>query len=105
MANAFTRGTTPDFSFQVNQDVSDWDIYLSFGQEGKTLATVRNPTVTPSNEGCIISGRLTQEQTLKFREGKGTAQLRCYKNGAAGATGMDFEFDVRPILMDGRIPR
>ena len=105
MGNSFTRGTTPDFRFTVNQDISDWDVYLSFGQRGRELARVHDPDITPANEGCVITGRLTQEQTLKFKPGKGEAQVRCYRNGTAAANPLKFEFTVHGIIMDGKIPK
>ena len=105
MGSSFTRGTTPDFRFTVNQDISGWDVYLSFGQRGREVARVRNPDITPTNDGCAITGRLTQEQTLKFKPGEGEAQVRCYKNGTAAANPLKFKFTVYDIIMDGKIPK
>lgn len=105
MSASFTRGTTPDYRFKVAQDLSDWVVYLSFEQNGHELVRIEDPTVTPSNGGCEITGRLTQEQTLRFREGKGAAQVRAYKNGAAAANPAKFEFAVYGVIMGGTIPK
>lgn len=105
MSASFTRGTTPDYRFTVAQDLSDWEVYLSFGQNGHELVRIEDPTITPANGGCKITGRLTQEQTLRFREGKGEAQVRAYKNGAAAANPAKFEFTVYGVIMGGTIPK
>lgn len=103
---SFTRGTTPDYSFKISQDISDWEVYLTFGQKGRELVTIKNPDVTPSNGGgCLITGRLTQKDTLKFKKGEGEAQVRCYKNGVAAANPIKFKFEVFDIIMDGVIPK
>lgn len=100
----FTRGTTPDFRFEVNEDLTDWDVYVTFGQRKKDIATVHPPSIEIVDGKCFVFGRLTQEQTLEFKEGAGHAQIRAYKNGAAGATGyMDFE--VKEIILPGTIPK
>lgn len=99
-----TRGTTPDFRFDVKEDLTDWDVYVTFGQFGRDLVTVHPPTVTATDNGSAITGRLTQEQTLLFRDGDAEAQVRAYKNGVAGATGC-WDFEVRKVLLPGVIPR
>lgn len=105
MGSSFTRGTTPDYRFTVNQDISEWDVYLSFGQKGREKVRVRNPTIVPTNEGCAVVGTLSQKDTLSFKPGKGEAQIRCYRNGAAAANPIKFEFYVYDIIMDGTIPK
>lgn len=105
MSSSFTRGTTPDYRFEVSQDLTDWEVYLTFGQKGRDLVTIKNPDITPANGGCVITGRLTQKDTLKFKKGEGEAQVRAYKNGAAAANPIKFKFEVFDILLDGVIPK
>lgn len=105
MGSSFTRGTTPDFRFEIPQDLSGWDVYLTFGQRGKEIVTIRDPDVRPANGGCVIEGRLTQEQTLKFKAGEGEAQVRCWRNGTAAANPLWFRFTVHPIILQGAIPK
>ena len=102
--NYFTRGTTPDFHFVITEDLSDWDVYVTFSQRGRDLVTVHPVVVERTEDGSAVSGRLTQEDTLKFNEGDGEAQVRAYRNGAAGATGC-WPFEVRKVLLPGVIPR
>ena len=99
-----TRGTTPDFRFEVGEDISDWDVYVTFGQNGRELVTIHQPDVEPTVGGSTVFGRLTQEQTLKFKPGEAEAQLRACRNGVAGATGC-WEFEVRKVILPGTIPR
>ena len=106
MGASFTRGTTPDYRFEVTSDLSDWDyVYLSLGQCGKELVRIVNPTVTPTNNGCVITGTLTQEQTLRFDPGEGEAQLRCFRNGVAAASSILSKFMVNQVIMNGKIPK
>ena len=103
MAAYFTRGTTPDFRFEVDEDLTGWDVYVTFGQGKRAVATLKCEPVATEG-GSAVEGRLTQAQTLAFKEGDGSAQLRAYRNGVAGATGC-WDFEVRRIILDGEIPR
>ena len=60
--------------------------------------------MTPSNEGCLCTVELTQEETLLFRHGKADAQIRACKDDVAVASSI-FEFNVGEILLDGEIPQ
>lgn len=100
----FTRGTTPDWCFELDRDISDWDVYVTFEQWGKALFTVHPAQASSTEAGCMVTGRLTQAQTLMFTEGSAQAQVRAYKDGAAGA-GDEFAFKVRGVLLDGEIPQ
>ena len=104
------RGTTPTFQFAVNADLSEWDVYVSFGQHGKALTTWKPATIEPTEEGCRITVKLTQEETLLFKEDEEadftTAQVRACNRGGqdAVATGQ-WKFSVEPILLAGEIPQ
>lgn len=101
------RGTTPTFQFAINADLSEWDVYASFGQYNKALTTWKPVSVEPTPEGCRLTVKLTQAETLKFTEGiTAQAQVRACKRGGldAVATGT-WEFEVEPILLDGEIPQ
>lgn len=99
------RGTTPTFQFAINTDLSGWDVYASFGQYGKALTTWKPVEIEPTDDGCRITVKLSQEETLKFESGiTAQAQVRAVKDGTAVATGT-WEFDVEPILLDGEIPQ
>lgn len=105
MGAFFTRGTTPDFRFTVNLDLTGWDTYVSFGQHHRELARVEDPQIEPVPGGCVISGRLSQEQTLLFKAGDGTAQVRAYKDGIAAASNPKYRFKIYDVIMDGTIPK
>lgn len=99
------RGTTPTFLFDVDTDLSMWDVYASFGQYGKALVTWKPTMVEPTDDGCTVTVKLTQQETLMFASGvPAQAQLRACKDGSAVATGI-WEFKVTPIILDGEIPK
>lgn len=102
------RGTTPTFSFEVDMDLTGWDTYITFEQgkgQKRVEITHKEPEITPGNDGgCIASVELTQAETLSFKPGPASAQLRAVKNGTAVASTI-FEFDVGEILLDGEIPQ
>lgn len=97
------RGTTPTFSFRVDADLTDWDIYITFEQK-RHLFTKKDVTIAPENGGSKISLTLTQEETLAFKPGPAKAQIRAVKDGVAVASAY-FDFIVSDILLDGVIPR
>ena len=104
------RGTTPTFQFTVNCDLTEWDVYVSFGQYGRALTTWKPATVEKLEEGCRITVKLTQDETLKFTEdeyGEFTAaQVRaCTRGGQDAVATGQWEFTVEPILLDGEIPQ
>ena len=97
------RGTTPTFTFDVDTDLTGWDVYITFKQR-KVELTRKEPEITPTNDGCVCTVELTQAETLKFKEGKALAHLRAVKDGTAVASTI-FEFSVGEILLDGEIPQ
>lgn len=97
------RGTTPTFSFTVDMDLTDWDVYITFEQNKHEL-TRKNPDITPVNDGSRVDITLTQQETLAFKVGKARAQIRAIKDEVAVATSY-FEFAVNDILLDGEIPQ
>lgn len=98
------RGTTPTFQFDVDADLSMWDVYASFGQYDKAIVTWKPTNVETTEDGCTVTVKLTQQETLAFDAGiPAQAQLRAYKDGSAVATGI-WEFDVTPIILEGEIP-
>lgn len=97
------RGTTPTFAFEVDVDLTGWDVYVTFEQR-KAEITRREPQIAPTETGCTCSVELTQAETLRFREGRAEVQLRAVKDGIAVASDV-FAFDVGRILLDGEIPQ
>ena len=97
------RGTTPTFTFEVDLDLTGWDVYLTFEQR-KYEFTHKDVVITPSNEGCIVETSLTQEETLAFKPGAAKVEIRACKDNKAVATD-EFEFEVYDILLDGEIPQ
>ncbi len=97
------RGTTPTFTYDVDADLTGWDVYATFEQEGVEIT--RKPVdMEPTEGGSTCSVELTQEDTLLFHEGRAKTQLRAIKDGVAVASTI-FSFDVGEILLNGQIPQ
>lgn len=97
------RGTTPTFSFEVDADLTGWDVYITFEQGSRTV-TRRSPEIEQTEGGCICSVELTQAETLLFKPKRAQAQLRAVKDGTAVASTI-FDFDVGDVLLGGEIPQ
>lgn len=104
---SFRRGTTPTIEVEVEKDVTDLVLHLSFAQddvlvvkEGDDLEVVQELGVT------TVKTVLTQEDTLKFRAGGYCeVQIRGYKDGGlvAMATGCG-KLKVLKVLEEGVLP-
>ena len=97
------RGTTPTFAFEVDCDLTGWEVYATFGQ-GRVEVTRTDVEVEPAEGGCTASVTLTQAETLLFKAGEAQAQLRAVKDGVAVATDV-LDFEVGKIVLDGEIPQ
>ena len=97
------RGTTPTFTYDVDADLTGWDVYATFEQDGVKI-TKKPADIEPTEGGSTCSVELTQEDTLLFREGRARTQLRAIKDGVAVASTV-FSFDVDCILLNNTIPQ
>ena len=97
------RGTTPHFTLEVNGiDLSDKTIYVTIEQD-ETEIDVKNPECEPTESGCTLSFDLTQDQSLMFRSGRASMQIRYIdEEGVAGASGVK-TFLVGKVLKEGDI--
>ena len=102
---AFTRGTTPTYTFTFN-GLSLYtvnDVYITFEQTGGTELTKHSPDVViePMGNKAILT--LTQTETLSFSKGSVKVQLRAIdENGTAVATAI-FTDKVNEVLYEGVI--
>lgn len=103
---AFTRGTTPSYTFTFSGlDLSSVrDVYITFEQSSSgTEITKHAPDVDidPAENKAGIT--LTQQDTLKFQKGSVKVQLRAIdENGTAVATAI-FSDKVNEVLYEGVI--
>lgn len=109
------RGTTPTITLTVSNedgsscDLTEDEIYVTFvesGADGVTITkTNKDPGVTVEvvEDATVVSVKLSQEETLRFRPRRRVkVQLRSKHGTATQATGIA-KFKVDEILMDGEI--
>lgn len=95
------RGTTPVNTFNVNVDLREATIYVSYAQRGRVIVekTGHDLFVTETS----IETTLTQEETLCFRPGEVRIQIRyVMSDGTADASNI-IETTSEEILKDGVI--
>ena len=79
------RGTTPDFLLQIEKDLREYTLEVTFSQAGrKTILTGDRLELTYEDEISTIAVYLTQEETLALKPGKASVQVRFI--GADGYT-------------------
>ena len=96
------RGTTPTIPLTVDEDISDWTLYVTF-KSGTNEVTLKNERldVSYAQEKTTILCPLTQEETLQLG-GVAEVQVRAIKNGTAIATDIQ-AVDVGRIILEGVI--
>lgn len=99
------RGTTPTYIQTIdNYDLTDTTVYVTI-KDSWTRLTLTNNVQSIQYDGnkSIIVFRLTQDETLSFREGKAEVQVRFIDiGGIAKATDIQ-PIDVCRILQPGVI--
>lgn len=104
---AIIRGTTPSYTISVNGiDLKKIkSIYITFGQNGKELFTIREDNVTVNTDDSTLAIHLTQEQTLKFdnRESVAQMQIRLYGEDGNAEANTISNIGIQPILHEGVI--
>lgn len=98
----FARGTTPVGVFRCkNVDLSGWRVFVTF-EQGAYELTKDDVTVEVVEWGSLVRCKLSQEDTLGFREGEVKAQVRAYRDGEAIASRKTY-VSVAGVLLDGVI--
>lgn len=106
---SFRRGTTPAFEVEVDRDVTDLTLHLSFAQDDVLVVKKGEDgdlDVSPEGDVTLVKATLTQEDTLKFKAGGYCeVQIRGYKDDGivAMATGCG-KLKVLKILEEGVLP-
>ena len=98
------RGTTPTFAFDIDIDLTGWDIYVTISQSQEHKFTFRDIDVVSTKTGCTLLLTLEQEDTLKFRTGKAYAQVRAVNDEEVAVRTNIMELWIDEILLDGKIP-
>lgn len=95
------RGTTSRQEFETDIDLSKATVFITYQQNGETVVEKSGTDVVFEN-GVIITN-LTQADTLKFKHGAVSIQIRyVLEDGSAGASQV-LVTTVDDILKDGEI--
>lgn len=95
------RGSTPTNIFNVNIDLRDAKIYITYKQNGKIIVEKTGGDVSITEDKLIT--RLSQEETLRFNTGAVQIQIRYVRqDGTADASNI-IDTRAEEILKDGEI--
>lgn len=101
------RGTTPPFAVEADGDFTNLNVHLSFEAEGVLIVKSDDQlTITYENGVTTIATRLTQQDTLSFREGTDCEiQVRAFNSDGSLAVATTVgHVPVERILEDGFLP-
>lgn len=95
------RGSTPTNTFDVDLDLRNATVFISYEQDGAIVVEKTGEDLTIGESQISLS--LTQEETLKFHPGKVFIQIRyVFPNGAADASDI-IQTTFERIIKDGVI--
>lgn len=95
------RGSTPTNTFDVDIDLTNATVYVSYEQGGRVVLEKTGEDLTVTAESIVL--HLTQEETLAFVPGKVNIQIRyVFPNGAADASNI-INTTFERIIKDGVI--
>lgn len=96
------RGTTPTFNIECDVDLTGYTIFVTLEQGNRELTLT--PECETTEDGCVLSVTLTQEQTLVFDD-RGTAsmQVRAIDQAGLAIASNIMTVDIGKILLDGVI--
>ena len=95
------RGSTPTNTFDVDLDLRDATVFISYEQDGAIVVEKTGEDLTVGESQISLS--LTQEETLKFHPGKVFMQIRyVFPNGAADGSDI-IQTTFERIIKDGVI--
>jgi hypothetical protein len=95
------RGSTPTNTFDVDIDLTNATVFVSYEQGGRVVLEKTGEDLTVTAESIVL--HLTQEETLAFVPGKVNIQIRyVFPNGAADASNI-INTTFERIIKDGVI--
>lgn len=99
--NSWRRGSTPTNIFNLNFDLTDATVYVTYSQKGKVIVEKTNQDLIITEDSVVVS--LTQEDTLKFAVGDVEVQLRYVKSDGTADASNIMTVSATKILKDGLI--
>lgn len=98
------RGTTPVLHFDVEGETfDDCTVWITLKQGNKEVFSIKDPEIEETDEGCRISVRLSQEQTLALKPGGVRAQIRYVNADGIADASEEKLLNVKDVLKDGVI--
>jgi len=95
------RGSTPTNTFDVDIDLTNATVFVSYEQGGRVVLEKTGEDLTITAESIVLN--LTQEETLAFVPGKVNIQIRyVFPNGTADASNI-INTTFERIIKDGVI--
>lgn len=99
--SGFRRGSTPTHTFNVNVDLREATVYVTYSQRGQVIVEKTGDDLTITEESVTLS--LTQAETLQFNNGRVEIQIRYVTaDGFADASNIII-VDTERILKEGVI--
>lgn len=95
------RGSTPTNVFNVNIDLRDATIYITYKQNGKIIVEKTGNDIDV--EERKLTTQLSQEETLRFKAGPVRIQIRYVKSDGSADASNIIETRAEEILKDGEI--
>lgn len=95
------RGTTPTIKRTYPEDLTGATVTFCFWQDVESPLTL-TPEIEVTDNGCVLSVTLTQEQTLAFESGALYLQVRAVKDGEAVASKV-WRYFVSDVMPDGEM--
>ena len=96
------RGTTPTFNIECDVDLTGYTIFVTLEQGNKEFTLT--PECEATEDGCVLSVTLTQEQTLVFNDrGAASMQVRAIDQAGLAIASNIMPVDIGKILLDGVI--
>ena len=99
--NSWRRGSTPTNIFNLNFDLTDATVYVTYSQKGKVIVEKTNQDLIITEDSVVVS--LSQEDTLKFAVGDVEVQLRYVKSDGTADASNIMTVSATKILKDGLI--
>lgn len=100
---SFVRGATPTITVTVDNDLSGLHVVVALRGTGAYVERVVEPVT--SDGGCTLALTLTQEESLAFRPGSVTVEVKAYdaSTGSVIASG-HATIGVEPTIIDHKLP-
>lgn len=99
------RGTTPTLPIRViGADFAGCTLYVTL-EQGSLQITKTNDdlSITPTEEGAMVGVFLSQEETLSFKKGTASIQMRWINSSGIADGSAIARIEIKDVLLEGVI--